>query len=530
MNRIFAISLFVYVLYGTAMYAQTVEVEKTHELSKRAKRGYLYHVNRNASTGNIDLVFITSQNSRRIKMEIYSFDKDYNLLDQRQEEQEIENNRIKLRLGEADVEIRVKYKEPIVREGISVERNFTGTLVLKRKQVTYEWSTFLQEYSKSVKTLEKLKPKTDEGDKYLLLSSYEDDYTGDAIILATPKNEMGYKRLTLMRYNKNLDLVAKKDIDFPYGMNAFYKSVLTEKSAEDEDIQITKGAFIMLAPSRWSREKAPKEKVNHFEILKFDNHFENIVRVPFQAETALWRIDEDFEHKDSYYFYGLSADTKGKYYDQILNPNKFKSIQIMKYNALENKVDYIANTSLDEMKSKIKTPPSQKRKPMFKGQQFKRKILFVNDRDELVLSGQNFKATKKGIVYQDVISFYFDNKGRLRAMYGIDPIENNKYAKGWGAPQYFLDVSESKQNMYLILTEIDGYDRGDDRLEFYPRIAKISKNDASITDFITMCVKDKKKFYLDKKFPFFNPEPYKTTFIGTTSNGKYLYFGRVKLD
>ncbi|GAB4124316.1 MAG: hypothetical protein OHK0045_11380 [Raineya sp.] len=514
------------------LQAQTVELEKTHELSKRAKRGYLYHVNQDTETGNVDLIFITSQNSRRIKMEIYSFDKDYNLLDQRQEEQEIENNRIKLRLGKSDVEIKVTYKEPFVRYGISVERTLTGALVLKKKETTYTWSTFFGEYTKSVKTLEKVKPKTDEGDKYLLVSHYEDDYTGDAIILATPKNEMGYKRMTLMRFNKDLELVNKKDVDFNYAMNAFYKTVVTEPSPDDEAIELSKGAFIMLAPTRWGRKeiRAPKDKVNEFEILEFDNNFENIVRVPFKAATSLWRIDQTFQQGDKWYFYGLSADAKDKYHDQILNPNKFKSVQLMKYNSTENKVEYIANTSLGEMKAKIKTPPSQKRKPVFKGNLFEKKVILINDRDELVLSGQNYKATKKGVVYQDVITLYFDNKGVLKAMYGVDPVENNKFAKSWGAPQYILDVGESKQNMYLILTEIDGYDRGDNRFEYYPRIAKISKNDASISNFTTLGVVNKKKFYLDKKHPFFNPAPNKITFFASTSNGKYIYFGRVKLD
>lgn len=530
MKRIFATLSFVCVLFGASLYAQTVEVEKMHELSKRAKRGYLYHVNQDTETGNIDLVFITSQNSRRIKMEIYSFDKEYNLLDQRQEEQEIENNKIKLRLGKSDVEIRVKYKEPIVREGISVERNLSGALVLKRKRVTYTWSTFAQAYEKSVKTLEKVKPKTEDGDKYMLINYYEDDYTGDAVVVATPKNEMAGRRFTLMKFNKNLDLVTKKDVDFPYSMTGIYKAVINKQNPEDEDVPIAEGAFFILAPSRWGKEKAPKDKINEFEIFRFDSEFKNIIRVPFKAATSVWRIDEDFTHGNSHYFYGLSVDAKGKYYDQIVNPNKFKSIQVMKYNEETNQVEYITNTNLDEMKTKIKTPPAQKRKPVFKGGLFDRKITMVNSKDEFILSGQNFKVAKNKKVYQDVITLYFDSKGVLRAMYGIDPIENNKWSKAMGAPQYLLDESESKQNMYLILTEIDGYDVGDARLEVYPRIAKISKSDASVSNFTTLGVMNKKKFYLDNKFPFFNPAPNKITFFGSTSNGKYIYFGRVKLD
>lgn len=529
MKRIFAVLSFVCLLFGAN--AQTIEVEKMHELSKRAKRGYLYHVNQDAETGNIDLVFITSQNSRRIKMEIYSFDKEYNLLDQRQEEQEIENNRIKLRLGKSDVEIKVKYKEPIVKEGISVERNISNILVLKRKRVTYTWSTYYQEYEKSVKTLEKVKPKTDEGDKYFLINYYEDDYTGEAVVVATPKNDMAGRRFTLMKFNNNLDLVAKKDVDFPYSMTGIYKAVINRQNPEDEDIPVAEGAFFILAPSRWGKEKAPKDKTNEFEIFRFDSDFKNILRVPFKAATSVWRIDEDFTHGTSHYFYGLSVDAKGKYYDQVINPNKFKSIQVMKFNEETNQVEYITNTNLNEMKSKIKTPPAQKRKPVFKGGQFDKEVVFVNDRDEFVISGQNFKVSKNNKkVYQDVIMLYFDKQGVLKAMYGVDPVENNKWSKAFGAPQYVLDAGESKQNMYLILTEIDGYDLGDSRLEIYPRIAKISKNDASISNFTTLGVMNKKKFYLDKNFPFFNPAPNKITFFGSTSNGKYIYFGRVKLD
>jgi hypothetical protein len=52
--------IFCCLLFVGIASAQTLEVEKMHELSKRAKRGYLYHVNSDASTGNVDLVFITS--------------------------------------------------------------------------------------------------------------------------------------------------------------------------------------------------------------------------------------------------------------------------------------------------------------------------------------------------------------------------------------------------------------------------------------------------------------------------------------
>lgn len=529
MKKLINAAIFIGLMATYVVSAQTVEVEKTHELSKRAKRGYLYHVNIDKQTGGVDLIFITSQNKRRIKLEIYSFDKDYNLTDQRQEEQEIENNKVKIRIRDSDVEVKVKYREPFTTDGISVGGSFTGTLVLRRKRVSYTWNTFWGQYTKKVELSEKLKPRTDEGDKYLLVNHYEDDYTGDAVVIATPKNEMGYKRFTLMRFNKELELVTKKDIDFEYNMGVFYKNLVTETSPQDEDIEIVKEAFFMFAPSKFGKNKAPREKTNDFEIVRFDNDF-NVVRVPFKAATSLWSIYNEVGHKDSYYFYGLAADVQNKYFDQIVKPGKFKSIQLMKFNMAANKVDYITNTNLDEMKNKIKTPPAQKRKPVFKPSSFSRKQMLINDRDEFILAGQNYKTSKKGVVYQDIVGFYFNNRGELRAMYGIDPIENNQYAKSNGAPQYIVNESQSGENMYWILTEIDGYDKDDARLEYYPRIAKISKNDASIGNFTTLGVLNKKKFYLDKKYPFFNPEPYKITFFGSTSNGKHIYFGRVRLE
>jgi hypothetical protein len=134
--------------------------------------------------------------------------------------------------------------------------------------------------------------------------------------------------------------------------------------------------------------------------------------------------------------------------------------------------------------------------------------------------------------YRDVIGFYFDNKGMLKAQYGIDPIEGGTGAKRMGAPQYITENAKGDA-MYWVLTEIDGLREEDEQIRplAYPRIAKIAPTTGKVTDFLTLGEVGKTKYYLDKKYPYLPIEgSNKIVFFGSNKSGRTLYFGRVRLD
>lgn len=508
-----------------AAFAQTVEVEKVHEISRRAKRGYLAKMDFEEASGKYTLYFVVSENKRRIKLEVYTFDRDFNLIEQHEEEEMVEQLSKKYKW--------FKYvspdKEVITWESLTVEPNFLGTLVLKKKQTTRKWNWFYGSYTNSVKLLEKIKPRTEEGDKYLYKAHYEDEKTGNLIIVAATKNKDANKNFHVLKFNRNAELVQRTDLGFKYAMMPIFTRRITQTDPDDAESTVSVGAFMIFAPIKEAKENTNPDPTA-YEIVRIDNDLK-VEKSPFKAETAYWRVDEALEDgKGNYFFYGVAVEDD-KYYNQITQPRRFKSVQLLKFNNLANKVEYVSATNIKEMLTKAINPPSQRREPEYTGGPFSVRGSFVNEDGEFFLYGQNYKVDSKGIItYKDVIGLYFDAKGSFRAMYGIDPVENNRNAKALGAPQYVLPKGLSGKYMYWMLTEIDGYDSGEERLELYPRIARITKADASVTDFMTLGIVDKKKYYLDSKYPYFPLGNGRLVFFGSSSNGKRLYFSRVRFD
>ncbi|SFC70719.1 hypothetical protein SAMN05421780_108166 [Flexibacter flexilis DSM 6793] len=505
--------------------AQTVEVEKVHEISRRAKRGYLAKMDFDEAKGQYTLYFVVSENKRRIKLEVYTFDRDFNLVEQHEEEEMVEQLSKKYKW--------FKYvspeKEVIIWENVTVESNFVGTLVLKKKQITRKWSWYYGGYSTDVKLLEKIKPRSEGGDKYYYKAHYEDEKTGNLIVVASTKNKDANKNFEVLKFNRSGELLERTNLGFKFAMMPIFTRRITQPDPDDAESTISVGAFMIFAPIKEAKENTNPDPTA-YEIVRIDNDLK-VEKAPFKAETAYWRVDEALEDgKGNYYFYGVAVEDD-RYYNFIPTPRKFKSVQLLKFNNIANKVEYVTATNIKEMLTKAVNPPSQRREPEYTGGPFSVKGSFVNEEGEFFLYGQNYKADSKGaITYKDVIGLYFDPKGALRAMYGIDPVENNRNAKSLGAPQYLLPAGLSGKYMYWMLTEIDGFDLGENRLELYPRIARISKADGSITDFLTLGVVDKKKYYLDSKYPYFKLGDGRLVFFGSSSNGKRLYFSRVRFD
>jgi hypothetical protein len=147
--------------------------------------------------------------------------------------------------------------------------------------------------------------------------------------------------------------------------------------------------------------------------------------------------------------------------------------------------------------------------------------------------GQNYNIKDNvGKQFNDILGFHFNNKGELKAQYGIDTYETNEIAKGNGAPQS-LNEGASGENLYWIMNEIDGL-APSGRLLTYARIGKIDlkSEKGGVSDFITLGGEAKKvTYFLDQKFPFLQTTKGSTVvFFGSDKKGKNIWFCRVKLD
>jgi hypothetical protein len=533
MKKLYIIIMAVFIsCYSTN--AQKLELEKTYEITGKSKRGYLGKVEYDAAAKVYSLIYVTKSTERKVKFETYRFDKDFNFLDKKADELDVD--RAKLSFSWFNFR-----GDSYVIETISVSGNFTGTLVLKKKRITYYYDWFFGGYNKKVELLEKIKPKNDEGNQYFYHTHVEDEVTGDILIVAGLKEKgnpgKSQKEFVLLKFNKDFDKVKETNLKFDFLQNlAVTRSIPKVYEGDDENIGIG-GLMLIFAPMGGSGMKDANPNKNAYTYVKVNENGEIIDRVGFDSPATYWKIDEIVAvgGENTVYVFGPAAEGKDKYYNASTSITKFKAIQLLKIK--DGKMVFITSANLDEIESKIKTPPNQKKAPSYEGKKFDIKGYKLGSSDDFFIYGQNFDQGDKGLKYRDVIGFQFDSKGVLKSQYGVDTKETNATALANGAPQ-FLQEGSNRKDMYWILTEIDGVketdaksDHATIRLLLYPRVAKIDQAAGTVGDFVTLGKVDKKTFYLDNRFPYLPvDEGNSLVFFGNDKSGKVLWFGKLKLD
>ncbi|MBC8111870.1 MAG: hypothetical protein H7Y04_12485 [Verrucomicrobia bacterium] len=536
--------------------AQTVEKEKSIEISRRAKRGYLEVFEYDEDTKTYFLMFVIGENAKAITYEIYRFSYDFDLLEQFTEKEAFEKFKGKYK------ELKNKRKpnrDDVVKDYYLAKGNLMMKLILERTREITKWNWVFGTYRTKTETLEKVKPKNADGDNLTYFSHYYDAENGDIIVLVAPRTSEAGKQYSLMRFDQNLDFVKKTDITFEYSMTPIYTYGMSNntfvgrftasaakrgKTLNDKDISSegtntatgvikSNGAFFIFAPAAFggSAKKYNNPDKNAYEIVYSDAAM-NVSRVPFKSPNPYWRVDDVARSEDGkeWYFYGVSAEGKDKYYNQMTNPAmKFNAVQLMKYTIGQKNIEFINSTNLDEMSTKLVVPPSQKKKPEYEGKKFATRG-YLTTNGEFFIYGQNIKIKDvknvgKVTYYLDAIGFYYNDQGKLKAQYGIDALEDGKESKMLGAEQAILTYGEK---LYWIITEVDDIEDGIPLA--YPRIGTIDRKTANLSNFKILGLVDKRTHYLDINNPMIPLETDKLTFFGSTKNGKYLYFGRVKFD
>jgi hypothetical protein len=459
-------------LFAGSSAAQKLEAENTYEISGKANRGYLGDVIIDEPANDIGLTFVTKANEKMAKFETYHFDAtSYAFKKLETDEIEFEKAKTKYKW--------FKYRgENYSVEAVSVERNLTGTLVLKRKQISYTWSWFWGGYDKDVKLLEKLKPKSDEGNKYYAWTAAENDQTGEVLVLVGPKAKMEkgadpfayMKNFSVLTISSDLDITKETKMDFQYPMMPIVSQYVYDPAAatgdEEQDLSNSDWALVWVPAGRPGMNKVADPEMNNYTMARLSPSNELKQRIAFKPDYNLWGIQDVVTAGEEVYLIG-PAKKDDKYLNQIFAPTlddearaaliegmKWEAFQLMRITG--GKVDYLKATSIDEFDAKLQTPPSQKKSPSYSGKKFAM-VNFVraNNGDVLVM-GQNFTKPKDGPrKYTDPVMFHFSNDGTLKAQYGIRRDENNKYAEVAPAIQEVMWKAGSNE-AYWFIGEVEG--------------------------------------------------------------------------
>jgi hypothetical protein len=470
------------------------------------------------------LTYVTKSNDRKAKFQIYTFDYDFNFIDMVEDEIEFEKAKTKYSWFNYQGEL-------YTTEGLYVEPNMVGTLVLRKKRITYKYDWFFLGYYKTVDVLEKLKPKTDDGQKYHYYSHAEDDVTGEVLILCGIKDKInkdadGYrhsKEYVVLRYNQDVDLMGEASFTFDHPMTlAFARSIGNAEGGVG-------GMSYVFAPMGGpGMGKVQDPNKNHYAYVRVDAKPAIVDNIRFDSYAPYWDINEmvvDYGTDDVYLF-GASAMGKDKYYGQLLSTSKFKAVQLMKIS--DHKIAYFTETDLEEFDAKLKKPSDQKKSPSYEGKKFAFANYALASNGDFFVSGQNFKPSNEGPQYNDILGFHFDEKGKLVSQYSVDTKESNKYAKTNGTEQLFIE-NASGNRVYWMQNEIVGVSMARGKMLVYPSIGYIDLNDNSISNFTAYGGDE--KYYLDPSYPFLETDKGSTiVFFGSDSKGKDIWFARVILD
>ncbi|MFQ3575253.1 MAG: hypothetical protein SNJ77_02345 [Cytophagales bacterium] len=67
-------------LLSIATFAQEIEAEKTYQISRKSKRGFLAGIDYDADQKTYQLTYFTKQTQRKLNYEFYIFDNDFNMI------------------------------------------------------------------------------------------------------------------------------------------------------------------------------------------------------------------------------------------------------------------------------------------------------------------------------------------------------------------------------------------------------------------------------------------------------------------
>jgi hypothetical protein len=526
--------------------AQQLDLEKTYKISRASKRGFLAGLDYDNDAKTYTLTYFTDQKKNTFKYEQYVFDNDFNFVKDGEFTEEAEKMKKKFKW------FRFKGEEYTVM-GNTVENNMMGTLVLRKKKITYKYQFLLGGYNRKVEILEKVKPKTEDGNKLTGMTHAEDDMTGDLFILGSVKAKIGVNpgndvgAIRLMKFDADLNLVKNKDFEFPYAQSLAFVRTIERENPDDLESPGVAGMVFIFAPSNVMGKKLSDPDNNNYTYVRVDDQCNIVDRFSFKSPASYWNIHEMIDANNDIYIYGPAMAGRDKYFNEGEGSRfgggevKYKAVQLMKVS--NGKMVYLTETTLDDFKARQVFPPSQKKTPDYSGREFGiRSYNFASNGDLLIL-GQNYDKTKDGLItkYEDVLGFHFDSNGKLKAQYGLDTKEKGitvdyNYLNGIGyttvtkittvyaCPQTIIEGSDGDQ--YWILQEIKG--QGRDKLLTYPRIGKINMGNSTLTDLKTFGKGE--GFYLDPKYPFLETDKNETVvFFGADKAGKELWFARVKL-
>jgi hypothetical protein len=522
----------------TTAFSQQLSKEATYEISKKANKGYLYEPKINEEKKELELTYVTKASGKKAKFETYRFDLDFNFKGMEESEQPLE----KIKGYRADK------GEEYTLNSMTVETNLMGTLVLRRKIITRKWNWFWGGYDTKIKLADKLKPKTDDGEKLFYFAHTEQDELESVLVIAGAKGPVAkdglrqYKEIHVMRFDSEMNRISDQTIQFDQPQ--YIVGISTADN--DEEANAEDDILMLFAPMGGKGMKTvadPDSKNYTYVRISYDGKIKE--RISIKSKAGIFNGNMFVQSGSDVLILGATGADDDYFNEKFSTPQptsemrdaqsdefKAKGFQVVKIS--NGKVAYVTINTLAEFEAKAKSPASQKKKPEYTGKKFRVSDLKIAPNGDLFLTGQKFQKSKAGYKYEDIIMMHFSPTGTLKAAYGVRREENDKEAS-MNPNNQMLAFSNDGSVLYWMIMEMAGLktekELGESKYKFliYPSVAKINISNASIGEFVQFG-QGKTDYYVNNKYPILPIDKGELVFLGENKSGKTLWFAKMPLD
>ncbi len=465
------LNLIVSVIIGVALHAQTMEVvEKDHDISRKARKGFLGAIEKNEAAGTFDMIYVLKSNDKKVITETYTFDKDLNLKNTVKEEEEIEKVKKKYKW--------FKFKgETYESKSVFVRSNAKGEMVFREKTIKFKWSWFRGGYAKKVILGDKVKPKDEEsGARYMFRGGYYENDPEEYLLvcagLKDGKDVAGsFLKYHIIFVDKEVNITKKEEISFSFAKAPVFSEPLADDDPTSNDLN-PRDWIIIFAPQggpgmgkvegnpksysyfRYSFDGKLKEKLDFdapvvgWRVLGAflkdgqvylygpgigkDKHYNEIFKGSIIANTS----DEEGESKGKGLLGGIKSLAGGEFtqvtqdeIDTRLDDMKYTNFQVARIN--NGKLGFISSPSIDDINKSNVKPDGQKKSIEFDGKRFITTGVTIAAGNNIFISGQDFKVDglgkNKGTrLYKGLFLLQFDANGSYLRNYGVE-LDQRKY-------------------------------------------------------------------------------------------------------
>ena len=447
--------------------AQSPILEKSYEVSSKAKRGFIESIEINKENGNIDLAYVLPNvystkrdnflsivpigvlSGSKIKYEVYTYDKDLNLIGTSREEERAYLQRYK--------EYSYTTIEPTIR---------LGCLCLSFKQIEikaeYNW---FSGYKKTSKVVDKKKAENEDGGNYSFTGMYYDVFSEKSILVLAGKKVKkdmwsAFTKYDILNVDTDIKMNVTESFNFEYGNNVIYSAPLKDQKEETND-ELPRDWIIVFAPMSGS-----KAKPTDFTYVRISPKGKILERVSFDSPSNAWNIEGAYDNNGSVYLYGsaITKDPAKKFYPDIVNKGwdklTYTNYQIAKIT--KGKLDFISSTSLKDLNEKQVKPANQKKLLEIDGEEYVTNGINILNSGEILITYHDVETATaaQGSLYQkqnSVFLFQFDASGNFKKNYGVEINPDQKkagFSTGgvWSLPatHYFYPAADGKKLNWFI--------------------------------------------------------------------------------